>query len=640
MKFTIIILFALLCIHILNRYSMIDIALGNAGKNVKPIPNYHFELIKNTIQKMGKSFDYENKQVNDAIIEYIIKHLNNIKRCYRLDIKYTLYPDLLKETKSYIKESEYHEISLDLKYYEKYLKNEKDISGTQITKNIYDAFSSNPNSISFMIKHFIKHTKAYLINKKILKSQELSTKIEKDTNEIVTKALNKLELINSAKQAEKKNRIAKQLKVARIAKHTENEVSGLDIKQLEKIVIDLEKNGQTSDELSLRNSVKHTTEKAKTSDQLPWEDPYVNTVEVPDMAQLVNSDEETEKQAKELSELLMNHIEEQAKKETGTSNGVSWKNIAEQLNKIEVLDELKHSEDKASDELSLQNSVKHTTEKAKTSDQLPWEDPYVNTVEVPDMAQLANSDEETEKQAKELSELLMNHIEEQAKKETGTSNGVSWKNIAEQLNKIEVLDELKHSEDKASDELSLRNSVKHTTEKAKTSDQLPWEDPYVNTVEVSDMAQLANSDEETEKQAKELSELLMNHIEEQAKKETGTSNGVSWKNIAEQLNKIEVLDELKHSENKASAGVPGMLCGIPEAQYKLDSIHTFSPHPKRRKFEDINDSTHMSLFSVLVILCSVTALALCVTLSYHIAKKKQQPNITYTAMDMMNPIHI
>ena len=54
--------------------------------------------------------------------------------------------------------------------------------------------------------------------------------------------------------------------------------------------------------------------------------------------------------------------------------------------------------------------------------------------------------------------------------------------------------------------------------------------------------------------------------------------------------------------------------------------------------KDIKDHmhTHMSLFGVLVILCSVAAtLALCMVVAYHIKKKKKQPNITYSVIDLM-----
>ena len=56
---------------------------------------------------------------------------------------------------------------------------------------------------------------------------------------------------------------------------------------------------------------------------------------------------------------------------------------------------------------------------------------------------------------------------------------------------------------------------------------------------------------------------------------------------------------------------------------------------KLNERRDINDSTHMSLFGILVIVYSVTAtLALCVTITYYITKK-QQSNTTYTAIGLM-----
>ena len=81
---------------------------------------------------------------------------------------------------------------------------------------------------------------------------------------------------------------------------------------------------------------------------------------------------------------------------------------------------------------------------------------------------------------------------------------------------------------------------------------------------------------------------------------------------------------------------------ISQDENTLDSIDTFIyPPTKRIKNKDINDSMyqHMSLFSILSILCGVAAtFTLCVTVAYHI--KKKQYYTTYTAMDMIQPINI
>ena len=53
-------------------------------------------------------------------------------------------------------------------------------------------------------------------------------------------------------------------------------------------------------------------------------------------------------------------------------------------------------------------------------------------------------------------------------------------------------------------------------------------------------------------------------------------------------------------------------------------------------FKDMHDHTHMSLFAILVIVCSVvTTLALCITAAYHITKKKQQSDIAYTTIGLI-----
>ena len=54
--------------------------------------------------------------------------------------------------------------------------------------------------------------------------------------------------------------------------------------------------------------------------------------------------------------------------------------------------------------------------------------------------------------------------------------------------------------------------------------------------------------------------------------------------------------------------------------------------------KDMNDHmhTHMTLFGILVIVCSVAAtLALCVTVAYHITNKQQQPDIAYSVIGLM-----
>ena len=52
--------------------------------------------------------------------------------------------------------------------------------------------------------------------------------------------------------------------------------------------------------------------------------------------------------------------------------------------------------------------------------------------------------------------------------------------------------------------------------------------------------------------------------------------------------------------------------------------------------KDMNEYVHMTLFGILVIVCSVAAtLALCITTAYHITKKQQQPDIVYTTIGLI-----
>ena len=204
MKFTIIILFTLSCIHTLSRYSITDTKLGNVGLNVKPMPFLHLKTIENKIQKMGKSFDYDNEKVKNVIIEYTIKNINNIKHCYTWDIQYSLYKEkFLNDIKGhYINESEYHKIPLNIKYFDTYFDKikKRDVSERMVYDKLRKNFYNNPNAILPAIAHFIKHVKAYLINEGILKSEKLSIEIEKDKK--IIKALEKLRLENSAKHPE------------------------------------------------------------------------------------------------------------------------------------------------------------------------------------------------------------------------------------------------------------------------------------------------------------------------------------------------------------------------------------------------------------------------------------------------------
>ena len=109
-------------------------------------------------------------------------------------------------------------------------------------------------------------------------------------------------------------------------------------------------------------------------------------------------------------------------------------------------------------------------------------------------------------------------------------------------------------------------------------------------------------------------------------------------NIAKRIqNKLNEFINSKTAEHykpiEGALGIAGVLwiAGIGGSFYEIGKENAMKNMTKDIK----NTHTH-TLFSVLLILCSVAAtLVLCVTVAYHITKKKQQHNITYTVMGII-----
>ena len=94
------------------------------------------------------------------------------------------------------------------------------------------------------------------------------------------------------------------------------------------------------------------------------------------------------------------------------------------------------------------------------------------------------------------------------------------------------------------------------------------------------------------------------------------------------------ISKLKATEHIKPIGVvTGTVLGLGGVAYEIGKANAMKNITK-----DMNDHVHMTLFGILVIVCSVAAtLALCVTVAYHITNKKQQSDITYSnRLDLAN----
>ena len=482
MKFTIIIVFALSCIHTLNRYGIKDTILGNAGLNTKPIYYLHFEKIEKMIKKMGTGLDYNNEKVNNAIIEYVIKFLDNVKHSYIYDIQYSLYKaNFLKDYKGDIDKSKsYHKIPISIEYFDKYFRDIKniDVSNSKVYDKLYTAFYMNSDVIPPAIAHFIKYIKAYLVNKKILKSEKLNTAITTD-KEIVNKIVKTLILKNNAIEAKKESRQIEKLRLAKIVKP-------------------LDKDAKASG-LQLTNSAKQVTNKVDASDELQWKNTheYFN-IGVADELSLANIAKQAGNEAEALSEISLESIAEQLDKDAKALGKLPWANTHEYDSAVGV-----------ADELSLANNAKQAGNAAEALNGSQLEHRYGSTVKLPNI-RLAHI-KQAKKKAEKAEKLRLAHIKQA-------------KNKAEKAEKLRLA-HIKRAEKKA-EMLKVVNIANHLKKETGRSGRLS----------------LANIVEEAKKQAGIPSVTRLANIAEQLDKDIQVS-GLSLANSAKQAgNAAEALN--------------------------------------------------------------------------------------------------
>ena len=182
MKFIITLLFALSCIHTLNKYSMTDTALGNAGWNTKPILTYLFDDLQEKVESMGNKLLYRNKKkILNAIKKYGETNVKYIIHSYILDIGYGLHNEgLLTDKTDQVKElfDSYHEIPKEeLQYYIKQLTNINgmDINDEELYKKIFEVSKNDSNINTNAIAHFATQAYDYLVKEGTLQSEQLNT---------------------------------------------------------------------------------------------------------------------------------------------------------------------------------------------------------------------------------------------------------------------------------------------------------------------------------------------------------------------------------------------------------------------------------------------------------------------------------
>ena len=172
MKFIITLSFALSCIHILNRYSMSDTALGNTGRNIKPISSSLFDEVKEKFKDIDKeSLHRDDPDVVTTITKYITTNIDRIKENYKLDAKYSMdnVQFMTDKEKKYINSPNFHRISdVDNKYFINQIIDKKlDLLSPKLQENIVALINADSTIEKKAIEHFIRHAKN-LVRKGIL----------------------------------------------------------------------------------------------------------------------------------------------------------------------------------------------------------------------------------------------------------------------------------------------------------------------------------------------------------------------------------------------------------------------------------------------------------------------------------------
>ena len=165
----------MLSVLIQNVHGMTDTILGNAGLNTKPIPDYHFNRVKDKV--IGIKVQYRN---NNDVINAIKQYANKIKvkKYYKWDVEYSLYKAklLIDKENSYDKyPGLYHKIlKKELEYY----KNQFKINKIDVNRhNIYEFIEKDKDTEKKAMEHFVTCTQDYFIQKGILQSKQPNTVI-------------------------------------------------------------------------------------------------------------------------------------------------------------------------------------------------------------------------------------------------------------------------------------------------------------------------------------------------------------------------------------------------------------------------------------------------------------------------------
>ena len=148
-------------------YSGQNTALGNAGKNIKPMLSTIKEFSKELENIKQDTGALDDAKVSNEIEKYANKHIEMLKYDYSLDIDYSLCnKGILKDCIDYKKhEGVYHTISdEEIKYYRNAIDKYKlkSINNIEIVKALINAINNNPNYEANVKTHFTKYAKEYL----------------------------------------------------------------------------------------------------------------------------------------------------------------------------------------------------------------------------------------------------------------------------------------------------------------------------------------------------------------------------------------------------------------------------------------------------------------------------------------------
>ena len=173
MKFTIIILLALLCMHTLSVYGMKDKALVNAKKKEM---HEKFQQLQTNIERIGKNLDYNNEKVNQKINNFVNANMDDMVKAYSKEIKKSLkttgFFEYAKTKTSNSVPEKYNLISKnELEYYKEKLEGfrTKNIYRKDMSINLSNAIENDPETKKNAINYSIIFVKTLLVERGILK---------------------------------------------------------------------------------------------------------------------------------------------------------------------------------------------------------------------------------------------------------------------------------------------------------------------------------------------------------------------------------------------------------------------------------------------------------------------------------------